>query len=175
MESQYIREAKKQKPRAQTALYELYKRYWFAICLRYQGSRQDAEDCLQNSLIKIFSNIKQFDSAKGEFKSWSAQIIVNENLMFLRSAQRTEELNETNHNIFSDELAEEEGIGISAEQLTRLMQKLPVGYRTVFNLYVMEGYTHKEIGEILNISSGSSKSQLAKARRMLRRHMEVLV
>lgn len=175
LEGQLIKAAKRQKREAQNKLYEMYKRYWFAICLRYQRNRQDAEDCLQNGLVKIFSNIRQFNEAKGDFKSWSAKIIVNENLMFLRAMKPTEELTES-----SGELdviwpeTETEG-ALSTERLTKLIQQLPAGYRSVFNLYVVEGFSHKEISEILNISMGASKSQLSKARRMLRLQIEVLL
>jgi RNA polymerase sigma-70 factor (ECF subfamily) len=175
LESQLIKAAKKRKREAQNQLYDLYKRYWFAICLRYQTNRQDAEDCLQNGLVKIFSNIGQFNEKKGEFKSWSSKIIVNENLMLLRSMKNTEELTDSNAEV---EMIwpETETVGaLSAERLTKLIQQLPDGYRSVFNLYVVEGYSHKEISEILSISIGASKSQLSKARRMLRLQIEVLL
>ena len=175
MESQLIKAAKRQKREAQNELYEKYKRYWYAICLRYQNNHQDAEDSLQNGLVKVFTKIGQFDQSKGDFKSWSAKIIVNENLMLIRAKKQTEALTDA----FSEvEMVwpetETEG-ALSAERLTKLIQQLPEGYRSVFNLYVVEGFSHKEISEILNISIGASKSQLSKARRMLRLQIEVLL
>ena len=175
LESQLIKAAKNQKRDAQSKLYEKYKRYWFAICLRYQNKHQDAEDCLQNGLVKIFSRLSQFDQLKGDFKSWSSKIIVNENLMFLRAMKHTEEWNDDLNEVKMIWPETESEGALSAERLTKLIQQLPEGYRSVFNLYVVEGYSHKEISEILNISIGASKSQLSKARRMLRLQIEVLL
>jgi len=149
-----ISKAKKQDATAQMELYRHFKAYWYAICLRYNGNRFDADDCLQNSLINIFSKLGQFDVNKGDFKSWSAQVVVNDNLMF--------------------HLAEDTSI-ISSENLTKLIQGLPNGYRAVFNLYVLEGYTHNEISSILDISVGTSKSQLSKARKLLQHQLEVVI
>lgn len=144
------------------------------ICLRYQNGRFDAEDCLQNALVKIFSKLSTFDPDKGKFEHWSSRVVTNENLIFLRKRKAFDNLDEAEDRIaapthFSDEQA------LSPKQLTSIIQKLPEGYRTVFNLYVLDGYTHQEIAQILNISVGTSKSQLFKARKMLQQQLEVLL
>lgn len=170
-----ISKAKKHDSKAQMELYQMFKAYWYTICLRYNKNTFDADDCLQNSLINIFSKLDQFDEKRGNFKSWSAQVVVNDNLMFLRKKKQnfqTFDLEESLH--VPEEISEESSI-ISSENLTKLIQALPDGYRMVFNLYVMEGYTHSEISEILTISVGTSKSQLSKARKLLQHQLEVVI
>ncbi len=160
---------------AQTAVYQAYRTPWYMICLRYCSNKEDALDVLQNALIKIFSKIGQFDETKGQFKSWSSQIVVNESLQFLRDKRQSIQFEEAEL-IHPLQYADEEDSNIlSSEELTKLIQQLPDGYRTVFNMYVMEGYTHPEIAEYLDIGIGTSKSQLSKARKMLQKSIEVLV
>lgn len=174
-EVELLRRVKRKERSAQQELYSNYKSHWFVICLRYNKSREDAMDILQNALVNIFSKLYQFDEKKGDFKSWSSKIVVNENLMFLRKktkAFRTEEIK--SNDIYETNEASEPA-GLSSEELTKMIQTLPEGYRMVFNLYVMDGYTHVEISEILNISIGSSKSQLSKARKFLQQKLEVLI
>lgn len=170
-----IKKARKRDRKAQAQLYEQFGSLWYSISLRYNADEDDARDALQNALIKIYSNIKQFDPDRGSFKSWSSRIVVNENLMFLRKQKRKftqapEEL--------SYELPDEDQSAmdiLSAKELTRMIQSLPDGYRSVFNLYVIEGFSHEEIAEQLGISPGTSKSQLFKAKKYLRQKLEVLI
>lgn len=175
LEAQLINKVKQKSRLAQSQLYEKYSRYWYATCLRYFNESQDAADAMQNALVKVFTKIDQFDVEKGSFKAWSSRVMVNECLMLLR--EKTKDSNTTNleegYNQYShDETAIEK---LSAEELTKMVQKLPVGYRTVFNLYVLEGYGHIEISKMLDISVGTSKSQLFKARKMLQKKIEVLI
>lgn len=171
-----INQIKDDNPVAQRQLYDRYRSFWFMICLRYHKNRFDAEDCLQNALVKIYSKLDQFDETRGVFKNWSAQVVTNENLMFLRKQKdlfRFEELDDK----INPTVMPEQDDGCSAlapEKLLKLVQNLPKGYRTVFNLYVMEGYTHREIAKILDISEGTSKSQLSKARKMLQHQLEMV-
>ena len=145
------------------------------ICLRYNKNRYDAEDCLQSALVSIFSNLEQFDAEKGSFKSWSHRIVVNANLQFLKKQKLRM------HNDLEDEYLlctqenDEQEFALSTEKMVKLVQQLPAGYRSIFNLYVVEGYSHAEIAQILDISIGTSKSQLAKAKKMLRRQVEVVL
>ena len=174
-ESELIKKVKKRNREAQQALYTIYKRIWFSICLRYHSNHSDAEDVLQNALIKIFTKVELFDAGKGSFKSWSAKIVVNENLMAIRkniNSFKVDPLNDDLHALDENETPLD---SLSAQELTNLIAKLPEGYRTVFNLYVIDGYNHQEIGEMLNISVGTSKSQLFKARRMLQLKLEQLI
>ncbi len=170
-----ISKAKLNDPKAQMELYLMYKSYWYSICLRYNKNNYDADDCLQNSLINIFSKLNQFDQNRGNFKSWSAQIVVNDNLMFLRKKKQNYQTFDLEDNLLVEEPVSDEGSIISSENLTKLIQALPDGYRMVFNLYVIEGFTHSEISEILNISIGTSKSQLSKARKLLQHQLEAVI
>jgi len=170
-EKNLILKAQKGERSAQRDLYHSYSRDWFSICLRYHQNKSDAEDALQNALIKIFGQIKQFNPDLGSFGAWSAKVVVNENLLLIKKRTLSYELNEVEEKF--DEPEENSSYnGLSSEALTLMIQELPAGYRTVFNLYVLEGYTHQEISEILKINLGTSKSQLSKAKLMLRKRIE---
>ena len=174
-EEQIIGKAKNRDRAAQTLLYKKYQTSWYVICMRYNKNRHDALDVLQNALINIFSKIDQFDVSKGTFKSWSSQIVVNDNLMCLRkrvSSYKVDQI-EAHHEVLD---SQESPVDVlSAEELTKMIQKLPSGYRTVFNLYIIEGYSHKEIAKLLDITEGTSKSQLHKAKNMLKKKLEVIL
>jgi len=170
-----IVQSKKGVQTAQRKLYDMYKSKWFMICLRYVKKRDDALDVLQNALIKIYSKLDTFDIEKGAFGAWSSRIIVNESIMFQRKYWKGMESVELNDEIYAptEEVVSENRL--SAEALTNLIQQLPDGYRVVFNMYAIEGYTHKEIAEILGITEGTSKSQLFKAKRILKKQIEVII
>lgn len=170
-----ISKAKKGDRSAQTLLYQEYQSLWYSICLRYNKNRHDALDVLQNALVKIFTKIDQFNHEKGSFKSWSAQVVVNENLMYLRKLNINFKVDQIETELHIENQGESAVDILSAEELTNMIQTLPDGYRAVFNLYVIEGYQHKEIAELLNISVGTSKSQLFKAKRLLQEKLEVLL
>lgn len=159
---------RKGKPEGHTLLYEKYRTYWFSICLRYNKNRDDSLDALQNALIIIFSKLNQFDSQKGSFKSWSSKIVINENLQLLRKKNLQLELIDSRQEEIDSYTYDITEPAYTKKELIQMIQSLPDGYRAVFNLYVMEGYNHSEISEILNISVGTSKSQLSKAKRMLK-------
>jgi len=159
---------------AEWNLYKQHERYWFRVCLRYGASRSEAEDILQEGLISVYSSLPQFEVRRGTFKSWSNRVIVNAALRFLKKnkwQQSFENIEEANEEI---ELSEDALDKIAAKELTELVQKLPIGYRLVFNLSVVEGYKHQEISEQLGISVGTSKSQLSKAKKALRQQLEIL-
>ena len=138
----------------------------FAVCIRYMGNRDDAEDILQEGFVTLFQKIGSF-SGDGSFEGWARKIFVNTALMSLR---RTDALK------LSDDISEAWGVTsesasqiqtIGYKELMKLIADLPAGYRTVFNMYVIEGYTHKEIGDALGISDVTSRSQLQRARTIL--------
>lgn len=141
----------------------------FGVCKRYVKNREDAEDILVSAFFKVLTNIDQFQS-KGSFEGWIRRIVVNEALMFLRRRHNFShqvELSDIDipHRIkVVDQLA--------AEDILSLLNELPTGYRTIFNLYVLEGYKHREIAEMLGISINTSKSQLILARKRLRELLE---
>ena len=166
-ELRIIKRAKAGNRPAQRKLYDTYRRLWYVICLRYASDENDANDILQNALIKIYSNLGDFDMTKGAFKSWSATVVVNECLMFLRKRKGLK----SRHQEYSDALVQPtQSSAISnmtVKELLAVIRALPDGYRTIFNLYAIEGFSHKEIAERLGISIGTSKSQLHKARKLL--------
>ena len=135
------------------------------VCLRYARNRQDAEDILQDSFIKVFEKIGQFKN-EGSFEGWLKRVCVNQCLDILKKekSQFSEDID--NYTQLPSQ-AVDVNSEISAKNLMQLLMRLPVGYRTVFNLYAIEGYSHAEIATLLNINENTSKSQLFKARKWL--------
>jgi RNA polymerase sigma-70 factor (ECF subfamily) len=142
------------------------------ICLRYAHNKSEAEDMLQDGLISVYNNLKQFDPGKAEFSFWSNKIMVNAALQYLRKWKKLN-FNKDIDN-YEDRLSYPEDVfgKLGAKELTTMVQQLPDGYRIVFNLYVIEGYKHREIAEKLSISENTSKTQLLKAKKMLRTQLE---
>ncbi len=155
---------------AQKQLFVMYNKKCFVLCLRYFTYREDAEDAMQDGFVKIFRDLYQFDRNKGTFDSWIKIIIIRTCLEKLR--KRSFDHAELNDNLDLMETNMSPLENLNLQYLTQLIQQLPVGYRTVFNLYVIDGYTHKEIGELLNISENTSKTQLMKAKNMLKSKLE---
>lgn len=162
---------------AQSALYRKYAAVMLAICLRYAQNHDEAEDILQEAFLKIFQNISSYRK-EGSFEGWMKRIMINHALNYYRKNRKLpflediESINETEIMGKEDHYAVH--APISADKLTALIQMLPPGYRMVFNLYVFEEYSHKEISQELSISENTSKTQLLKARRMLRRKLSEL-
>jgi RNA polymerase sigma-70 factor (ECF subfamily) len=153
----------RQDPKAQTRLYEKFSSKMLAVCTRYVGDKMEAEDVMIDGFMRVFNKIDQF-TFQGSFEGWIRKIMVNEALMYVRSKKMIivdlkYAVEEPNESSFSTDL--------EAADLMKLIEELPVGYRTVFNLYAIEGFSHLEIGEMLKISEGTSKSQLSRARAML--------
>lgn len=163
------------KRNAQRQLYDMYKVRMYTLCLRYMSSFHDAEDMLQEGWTKVFGQLSTFDSSKGSFYGWIRKIFVNTNLEFLRKKKiRFDALDDT---LLSFVPTYEMDVfdAMSLKEMVDLLQSLSPGYRSVFNLYVIEGYTHKEIGEKLGISSSTSKTQLMKAKKIMQEKVRVLV
>ncbi len=173
MEEQYIIQACKQNDRrAQRQLYERFAPKMFGVCRRYIRNETDVEDVLLKGFFKVFSNIQQFQG-QGSFEGWVRRIMVNESLMFLRKKKNLSTLSVVELNEQIDKPTEMNPESkIREGEILKLLDHLPVGYRTVFNLYAIEGYGHKEIAELLNVSINTSKSQLLKARRMLQKMLQ---
>ena len=162
-------------PRAQRQLYQQYAGLMLTVCRRYLKRQEDAEEALLLGFAKVFRALPTFRQ-EGSFEGWIRRIMVNEALGELR---RREPL----HLSFED-FAQPENLAatpatadtqLQAEELLALLQTLPPGYRTVFNLYALEGYSHPEIAELLGITEGTSKSQLSKARAMLQKRIQLSV
>ena len=153
---------------AQRQLYNAYAGQLFAVCLRYLKQREDAEEALSNCWIKIFDHVEQF-RFESKLTTWMTRIAVNESLMILRKKNVFfHELNEA----ITEEKDAPDADESDAAYLMHIIEALPVGFRTVFNLYAIEGYAHKEIAQMLGISEGTSKSQLSRAREILRKKVE---
>jgi RNA polymerase sigma-70 factor (ECF subfamily) len=157
------------------AQYELYKKFassMLAVCFRYARNRNEAEDFLQEGFLKVFQKISSF-RREGSFEGWMKRIMINHALNEIKKNKRMpflEDIEVINETEIVD--LEEEPTGnlapIPADVLLDMIKSLPVGYRIVFTLYVMEDYSHKEIANELNISENTSKTQLLKARRVLK-------
>jgi RNA polymerase sigma factor (sigma-70 family) len=148
---------------------DLFNRYagkMMTVCLRYARHRMEAEDILQDAFIKVFDNVKRFES-KGSFEGWVRRIVVNTALKNASRHSFQKEVMGTDNIV---ENSEDPTVlsKLSEDEILRLIQQLPDGYRIVFNLYCIEGYSHKEIGETLGIEESTSRSQLVKARNMLK-------
>lgn len=147
---------------AQQQLYETFSPTMFGICLRYSKDYHSAEDLLQDGFIKVYNNVDRYKGS-GNFEGWMKRIFINTAIEAYRKNLKkvTSPLQEEtfNHAIEEDVLDK-----LAADDLLKIIQLLPKGYRTVFNLYCIEGYSHKEISEMLGISEGTSKSQLARAK-----------
>lgn len=158
---------RKQHRGSQKLLYEEFYAYGMSICLRYADNREEASEILNDGFMKIFTNIKQFDLTK-PLKPWLRKVMINTAINRFRQKQRDLESEEMEKAIQEQE-AESIISGISYQEIIAMLHKLPPAYRTVFNLYVIEGYKHEEIAQMLNISVGTSKSNLFKAKDHLRK------
>lgn len=158
--------------KAQRTLYEQYRTAWYMIALRYGKNKSQAEDMFQEGLINIFKNLKQYDDSKSAFITWSTRVLINASLSFLKKNNWANMMNDIDEGPDFDDNSETVYSKIAAKELTDMIQLLPVGYRMVFNMYVIEGYTHREIAQVLGISEGTSKSQLSKAKKKLQTQLE---
>lgn len=170
-EKELINGVRKGNRQAQQALYEKYSPVLFGLCRRYVKSYEDAEDVMVEGFYKIMSKIDQY-TGKGNFEGWMKRIMVNESLMHIRKRHN---LNMTveiaDYDMPKDPTIEQD---LAAQDILDLLDKLPTGYRTVFNMYVIEGYKHREIAEILEISINTSKSQLILAKKRMKEMVEEL-
>jgi RNA polymerase sigma factor (sigma-70 family) len=156
--------------RAQKQLYERFAGLMLTVCLRYLRQRADAEEAMLTGFVKVFRALEQYRH-EGSFEGWIRRIMVNEALGQLRKKEPIHlAIDDMVTDVPSTQATAESDM--AAADLMQLLSELPAGYRTVFNLYAIEGYTHPEIGELLGISEGTSKSQLSKARAMLQRRLE---
>lgn len=151
---------------AQRQLFKLYFGYAKSICLRYSSSKEEAEEILNTGFLKVFRGLPKYDNIQ-PFRAWLRVIMINTAIDYYRKEQKHSKnipLGETIDVPFEDDILDK----ISAEEILDLVQQLPTSYRTVFMLYVVDGYNHREIGELLGIAEGTSKSNLAVARTKLK-------
>ncbi|MDC8005028.1 sigma-70 family RNA polymerase sigma factor [Aureisphaera galaxeae] len=165
---QLIEECKRHDAKAQELLYRQYSGVLFGICLKYSPNRAEAEDSLQDAFITIFNRIEQYQG-KGSFEGWMKRITVN---TVLQKYRKKKVFDISNEEQLEDAEVEVETTQVPLDFLLKIIQELPDRYRLVFNLYVLDGYSHKEIAEMLGISDGTSKSNLARARMSLKKKVE---
>ena len=150
--------------KCQKAFVDQFSPYLFGVCRRYISDHEKAKDCLQDSLVHILSNIKKYES-KGSFKSWAARVTANQCLQFIRKEKKhlTFDIEET------VEPSEEESVSdrLEVEDILKFLDTVPEKYRIAVNLYIIEGYSHKEISEQLGITESSSRSLVTRARKMI--------
>lgn len=165
---QIILDCQNNKISAQEQLYRLMSAKLFSVCLKYSRNYEDAQDNLQDGFLLIFSKISQYQF-KGSFEGWAKRVMINNVLQRYRTQGIFE--------IVTENMPEEADVEIEAEDVSMdfllgLIQQLPDRYRMVFNLYVIDGFSHKEIAEMMNITDGTSKSNLARARMILKEKIE---
>ena len=164
---QLIIRCKKNDTKAQSELYKLFSSTLFSICLKYSRNYAEAQDNLQDAFITIFGKINQYKD-KGSFEGWLKRITINTTLQRYRKDKTFQIVNEDHLEDTDVTIDDEDEENIPLQFLLECIQKLPNRYRLVFNLYVLDGYSHKEIGKLLEISDGTSKSNLARARALLK-------
>ena len=164
---QIINDCKKNHPKAQEQLYQLFAKKFYGVCLKYSSNYADAQDNLQDGFLIIFRKIDQF-SGKGSFEGWAKRIMINNALQKFKGMRYMEVINE---NIPEDDV-EIDDENVPIEYLMQIIQELPDQYRLVFSLYVLDGYSHKEIAETLKITTGTTKSNLSRARLILKEKIE---
>ena len=152
--------------KAQEKLYRNYYRAMMSLCLRYTKNEEDALEVLNTGFLKIFRNIHSYDATKAGLFTWMRTIIVNSCLDLIKSQQKYPKAGELDH-AAEVEIEPEVVIKIKSAELLRMIRELPPATQAVFNLYVIEGYHHKEIGKLMKISEGTSKWHLSEARKIL--------
>ena len=161
-----VKDCLKGRPEAQRQLYELFSESMLGVCFRYTKSMADAEDVLQDGFVKVFLHLHQY-KAEGELGGWIRKIMVNTALNYLKKSrpyQSDLSFEDTSLHPVSTDNPE---ISLQARDLAEMIRQLPTGYQTIFNLHAVEGYSHVEIGKMLGINEGTSRSQYARARALL--------
>lgn len=167
-----VRDCQKKQPVAQRKLYDRLASRMFAVCLRYATNRAEAEDIMQDGFVKIFTKIDQF-KFNGSFEGWARRIMVNSAIEYCRKMNlmfTVDEIREYDIQYSADDVLSR----LSYSELLQMVQSLTPQYRTVFNLFAIEGYSHQEIGQMLNITESTSKSNLLRARNVLKEKIETL-
>ena len=175
MVEQLVERIRQKDQRAMSQLYQMYIEELSSVCYRYVPSESDAKDVLQNSFVKIFTSVPTIDYRdEPSFRGWMKKVVVNEALTFLKEKKKLQFMAQEidNMDIPDDEPSTER---ITADELHQLISELPDGYRTVMNLYVFEGYSHKKIAESLGFTPSTSASQLYFAKRLLSKKVKELL
>jgi RNA polymerase sigma-70 factor (ECF subfamily) len=167
-----IEGCKKGKADSQEKLYRQFSAAMYGLCQQYASSQEDAQDILQDGFVKVFRKIDQVQDAKA-FPGWIRRVMINTALERYRSQVKMQPL-DVDPQVFKEQITDDVLDDLSAESILKLIQELTPKYKMVFNLYAIEGYSHKEIAEKLNISEGTSKSNLSRARVILQEKVREL-
>jgi RNA polymerase sigma factor (sigma-70 family) len=167
-----VKGCKQNDRKAQEALYRAYYKSMVTICLRYMKNEDDAVEVLNNGFLKVFQNIQRYESSVASLYTWIRTIVINSCLDFIKKKGRAEEHHELN-NASEVHVPAEVINKMKATELLGLIRSLPPSTAAVFNLYVIEGYNHKEIGKLLSISEGTSKWHLSEARKQLQHKIKM--
>ncbi|WP_373493726.1 RNA polymerase sigma factor [Aquiflexum sp.] len=163
-EQEIIAGCRKNNPIAQRHLFDRHYRRSYHVVMRYLSNHHDTEDVLSISFTRIFKNICQFESrGEGSFQKWINTIFINESIRFLKAKKELMFQEDEELLILNIPIVDHSDL-LDVEEVQQVLDMMPKGYRTVFNLFAIEGYSHKEIGEMLHINENTSKSQLSKAR-----------
>ena len=176
MVEQLVERIRKKDQRAMKQLYLMYVEELSSVCYRYVSDDDSAKDVLQNSFIKIFTSLTTFEYRnESSFRGWMIKVVVNEALHYLKERKKLQlsDLRDAEFQQESDESPDSDSI--SADELHQLISELPDGYRMVVNLYVFEGYTHRQIAEMLGITASTSASQLYFAKRLLSKKIKEFI
>ena len=161
---QLVKKCLEKDPLAQKQLFDSFSRKMMGVCLRYSQSQEEAQDVLQMGFIKVFEKLHMY-SSEGSLEGWIRKVIVNTALDNIRKNKKFNDNIELDKVDFQLDNKSETGLeALSAKDLLKIIQEMPPGFRTVFNLYAIEGYSHKEIAEQLGITVSTSKSQYSRAR-----------
>lgn len=165
-DSELVSECLKGKPSAQRNLFQVHSGKMFAVCLRYMGNTMEAEEVLQESFIKVFEKLNQW-KGDGPLGGWIRTIVVNTALTRIKNNKKFKLDKNIDEAVTLSDNNEDQLEAMQAEDLMKLIAQMPDGYKTVFNLFVVEGYGHKEIAEMLGVSESTSKTQFLKAKNWL--------
>jgi RNA polymerase sigma factor (sigma-70 family) len=161
-----VRDCLRNRPEAQRQLYEHFAETMLGVCYRYTKSIRDAEDILQEGFVKVFFNLKQYRN-QGELGAWIRRIMVTTALNYLKRNRNYRDQMYFPPEHLHPVINEDASTILQAKEIAELIRQLPPGYQTIFNLHAIEGYSHVEIGELLGITDGTSRSQYARARGLL--------
>ncbi|WP_282069050.1 RNA polymerase sigma factor [Olleya namhaensis] len=169
-ETKLIKKAAQNNREAQHVLFEMHAPKMLSVCRYYVKNLQHAEEVMLNGFLKVFTNLKNF-RGEGSFEGWIRRIMVRESISFLRQKKTIQFVDDDYEHV---EIQDESSQQYDVAQLQELIDNLPEGYKMVFVMYAIEGYKHAEIAKLLNISEGTSKSQLFKARKLLQNNIRIL-
>lgn len=169
-ESNLIKGCIEGNPHMQRLLYDRFSSMMYAVCLRYCNNPEDANDVMQEGFIKVYKSLSKF-RAEGSFEGWVRRIFINTSIEHFRKKVKLYNVSEVPENTIEEGDLSALDV-LAAKDILNIINELPPGYKVVFNLHVIEGYSHKEIAEILGITEGTSKSQLARAKGFLKKILE---